>query len=178
MDFQFPDLVTPRLTLRRIVPQDIDFVFCHFSNPQVNRYLYDEDPVIDRPGAEEIVQFYLEQDGKSYNRWILERKSDGERLGTIGFHKWSRRNRRAEIGYDLFPEYWGQGWMVEAAQAAVEFSRSVMRLHRIEALVAVENERSKRLLVKLGFQVEGVLRDYFFHQGRYYDHLLMSCMMN
>ncbi len=40
--------------------------------------------------AQDIIDFYLEQDGKSHNRWLVERKADHRPIGTCGFHKWAR----------------------------------------------------------------------------------------
>ena len=56
----FPQLETNRLVLRRLTLKDVDFIFQHFSNPDVNRFLLDDDPVTRREQAEELIQFYLE----------------------------------------------------------------------------------------------------------------------
>jgi ribosomal-protein-alanine N-acetyltransferase len=51
-----------------------------------------------------------------------------------------------------------------------------MRLNRIEALVYVENDRSIQLLQRLGFKQEGVLRDYYYLDGKFYDHYLFTLL--
>ncbi len=172
----FPDLETERLILRRFTAQDIDFVFRHFSDPRVAECLLDEPPVADRAQAQAIIDFYLEPDGESYNRWLVERKADHQPIGTCGFHKWAKGQQRAEIGYDLSPAAWGQGYMSEAVRCALVHGFGPMGLHRVEALVAVGNEPSVRLLKRFGFQQEGLLRDYFFLNGRFYDHYLFSLL--
>ncbi len=172
----FPDLETERLLLRHFTAQDIEFVFRHFSDPRVAEFLLDEPPVADRAQAQAIIDFYLEQDGKSYNRWLIERKADHQPIGTCGFHKWARSQQRAEIGYDLSPAAWGQGYMSEAVRCALVHGFGPMGLHRVEALVAHGNERSVRLLKRFGFQQEGLLRDYFCLNGRFYDHYLFSLL--
>ena len=65
---------------------------------------------------------------------------------------------RAEIGYDLNPECWGQGFMAEALVAAINHGIDSMKLNRIDALVYIKNDRSVRLLQRLGFKQEGLLR--------------------
>ena len=172
----FPPSETERLILRPLTQNDLDFIFRHFSDPQVNQYLLDEPPITDLAGAQEIVNFYVDGVGKPYNRWVLERKSDGQPLGTCGFHKWDQRYFRAEIGYDLSPEFWRQGYMSEALQAAIQNGFTQMGLNRIEALVYVENQASLKLLGKLGFKREGILRDYFCMNGIFYDHVFLSLL--
>ena len=174
----FPFLETDRLLLRRLRDDDddLDFVFQHFSNPQVTQYLLDEPPLTEYSEAQEIVQFYDDPEGKTYNRWGIVRKMDDQLMGTCGYHKWDKRYFRAEIGYDLSPEYWGQGYMREVLKAVLEHGFEQMALHRIEAFVYPENVRSLRLLQKLGFETEGVLRDYFCLNGQFYDHCLLALL--
>ena len=172
----FPPLETERLDLRQLTPEDTDFIFRHFSNPLVFQYLLDEPPVTEFAQAEEIVQFYLGKDGNSYNRWLMVRKTDQQPIGTCGFHKWNKRFYRAEIGYDLSPDFWGQGYMTEALKAVISHGFAHMKLNRIEALVAIENDRSTSLLKKLSFQQEGLLRDYFYLDGKFYDHSLFALL--
>jgi ribosomal-protein-alanine N-acetyltransferase len=172
----FPTLETERLILRPLIRADTDFVFRHFSNPAVGQYLMDEPPIREYSQAEEIVQFYLDPSGKTHNRWIVMRKSDHKAMGTCGYHKWDRRYFRAEIGYDLSPDFWKQGYMAEALGEAISHGFEQLRLNRIEALVYVENERSMRLLQKLGFKKEGLLRDYFYLDGNFYDHYIYGLL--
>lgn len=172
----FPALETERLILRQMTFEDTDFVFQHFSNSAVNQYLMDEAPVTTVAQAREIIQFYLDPEGKTRNRWVMVRKSDRQLIGTCGFHKWEQRYFRAEIGYDLSPDFWKQGYMLEALRAVISNGFERMKLNRIEALVYIENDRSIHLLQKLGFKQEGVLRDYFYFEGKFYNHYLMALL--
>lgn len=171
-----PGLETARLILRPLDLQDRDFIFQHFSHPDVGRYLLDDVPVITPEQAEEIINFYLDPAAQLYNRWVITMKDDGKPIGTIGFHKWSRISHRAEVGFDLTPGYWGKGLMTEALSEVVRYGFMMMGLNRIEALIYVENERSLRLVERLGFQQEGKLRDYFYQEGKYYDHYLYALL--
>ena len=175
-DNDFPILETERLWLRPLTPADTDFVFQHFSDPAVTQYLMDEPPVTAYAQAEAIVQFYQDPAGKNYNRWGLIRKSDQQLIGTCGYHKWEKRYCRAEIGYDLGVNFWGHGYMAEALRIVFHHGFACMNLNRIEALVYVGNDRSLRLLRQLGFKQEGVLRDYFYLAGKFYDHALLSLL--
>ena len=173
MNPYFPDLETDRLILRSITPDDIEFVFQHFSNTEVNRFILDDEPVQTMEQAQEIIDFYVPP-RKSYNRWVIKLKASETPIGTCGFHKWDQRNRHAEIGYDLSPAYWHKGYMTEALHPAIQHGFEKMDLNRIEAIVYPENTASLRLLERLGFQEEGLLRQSFRQGDRYYDHLILS----
>ncbi|MBD2770882.1 GNAT family N-acetyltransferase [Iningainema tapete] len=162
MNTNFPPLETLRLYLKTLDQNDFEFFYRHFSNPQINRYILDEDPITSLEHAQEILNFYGQSTDKTYTRWVLVTKADGQPIGTCGFHKWSRRNYRAEIGYDLTPSAWRQGYMHEALSVMLEFGFQQMELNRVEALVYPENTASLRLLEKLHFQKEGLLRGYFW----------------
>ncbi len=172
----FPTLETDRLFLRPLAQGDLAFVFQHFSDPAVYRYLLDEAPVTTLEEAQAIIDFYQPPTGKPYNRWLMMHKAEARPIGTCGFHKWQAQHRRAEIGYDLEPRSWHQGLMREALHAAIGYGFAQMRLHRIEAMVAPANTASLRLLERLGFQREGVLRQNTFQGGAFHDHLLLALL--
>lgn len=175
-DDWFAPLETERLNLRPMEAGDLDFVFEHFSDPQVHKYLFDAEPTTTMSLAEEIVGFYADPAKTRCNRWVLVLKETGEPVGTCGFHRWFRMYSRAEIGYDLRPAHRGKGLMTEALTAAIAVGFDKMRLNRIEALIYVENTRSIAILERLGFTNEGALRDFFQLDGRFYDHVSMSLL--
>ncbi|MGM7702378.1 GNAT family N-acetyltransferase [Pseudalkalibacillus sp. Hm43] len=172
----FPDLETDRLRLRGINEEDTDFIYRHFSNEMVCKYLYDEEPIANKEEAQELVNSYHDSSAKGYNRWILVKKEDGNSIGTCGFHLWDRTNHIAEIGYDLGHEYWRQGYMKEALKQAIESGFRNMNLNRINAFTAIENEASIQLLKSLGFKNEGIYREKHLFRGQYYDHYSFSLL--
>jgi ribosomal-protein-alanine N-acetyltransferase len=172
----FPSLESDRLRLRQLTSDDVEFVFRHFSDPRVTEYLMDEPPLTELGQARAIIDFYADPESKPHNRWGIALKSDRRLIGTCGYHKWSKEHSRAEIGYDLSPDFWGRGIMAEALKVALRNGFEAMDLNRVDALVYVENVRSVKLLEKLGFRTEGTLRDYFFLNGEFFDHYLMSLL--
>ncbi len=172
----FPDLQTDRLILRSICNEDADFVFRHFSDPLVTQYLMDEPPVANFEEARAIVHFYLDPETKNHNRWIILRKVDQRPIGTCGFHKWDQAHFRAEIGYDLAADCWGQGFMTEALRLIISNAFTRMKLNRIDALVYIGNLGSIAVLQKMGFKQEGVLRDYFCLNHTFYDHMVFGLL--
>jgi [ribosomal protein S5]-alanine N-acetyltransferase len=172
----FPTLQTERLILRQLTLEDTDFVYQHFQDPLVSQYLMDEPPVATTDEAQAIIRFFLDPEGKTQNRWGVVRKTDQALIGTIGFHHWVKDYFRAEIGYDLSPACWGQGYMSEALRVVLQNGFERMGLNRIDALVYPGNLRSAQLLRKFGFKQEGILRDYFCLDGIFYDHYLFALL--
>ena len=173
---KFPDLESDRLILRNVGDEDIDFIYRLFSNEKVCEFLYDDEVFTRIDEAKEFVDSYSNPEDKGYNRWILVNKSNNQQLGTCGFHYWDLTNNIAEIGYDLWHEYWGQGYMKEALISAIESGFTNMGLNRINAFVALDNVNSVKLLEKLGFKNEGIYRDKHLFRGVYYDHYSFSLL--
>ena len=94
--------------------------------------------------------------------WKITLK-DGVAIGSIGFEPDSRRPeiKARELGYSLAEDYWGQGLMTEAGRAVIDYGFSEMDLQVISIETAPDNERSQRVIEKLGFKYEGCLRDSY-----------------
>ena len=73
----------------------------------------------------------------------------------------------AEVGYVLNPEYWGKGIATEALERVLQFGFEELHLHRIEAKFMQGNERSRRVMEKVGMSIEGVLRESMMIKGNY-----------
>ena len=174
----FSEIETDRLILRNICADDTDFIFHHFSDSRVTQYLMDEPPVSNFDEAKSIVEYYLNPERKNHNRWIIVRKLDQRPIGTCGFHKWEKAHLRAEIGYDLAADCWGQGFMNEALRVVIGYGFTRMKLNRIDALVYVGNFRSIVLLQKMGFRQEGILREYYQLYDTFFDHLFFGLLQS
>ena len=84
--------------------------------------------------------------------------------------------QRAEIGFGLQSAYWGKGYMSEAARAVVDCGFDVLRLHRIEADIDPRNRASARVLEKLGFVREGLLRERWIVDGEISDSAIYGLL--
>ncbi|HEX7559164.1 MAG TPA: GNAT family N-acetyltransferase [Usitatibacter sp.] len=78
------------------------------------------------------------------------------------------------LGYQIASSHEGSGLMSEALRATNAFMFGTLRLHRIMANYRPENERSGKLLERLGFAHEGLAKDYLFIDGAWRDHILTS----
>ena len=81
-----PQLTTARLELHNVGPEHRDFVFRHFADPEVNRFLVDADPVREPADADEIIEFYEQPERRLRNRWVLLERPRLEAIGTVGLH--------------------------------------------------------------------------------------------
>ena len=108
--------------------------------------------------------------------WLFDAQAPGAALGLIHFSQISRGPYcGAMLGYAIDREHEGRGLMHEALAAALAdvFSERVA-LHRVQANVRPENERSLALLEHLGFEREGLARRYLFIEGAWRDHVMTA----
>ena len=173
----YPRMETKRLVLRALTMDDAEFVFKEYCDPQVSFYMRDEEPLESLEQAKEMLgALQTPEMMPDFKWWGIEHKTKGELIGSCGYRRWDVQHHRAEIGYDLWPAYWGQGIMPEALEALLRFGYLEMGLNRIEATTHIKNDRSQRVVIKHGFQREGVLRDYYCRDGQYNDQIQFSLL--
>ena len=82
----------------------------------------------------------------------------GKLIGMAGLIK---RSPAAEIdlGYAFLPEYWGQGYATEVAQALLNYAIHMLKLPRIIATTQLENQQSIKVLERIGMQFEGIIHE-------------------
>jgi len=110
-------------------------------------------------------------------RFVLRERAAGagEIIGTCNYTNIVRGAFYAcHLGYQVARSHEGRGLMTEALRTGNAFMFETMRLHRIMANYRPENERSARVLQRLGFVREGLARDYLFIDGAWRDHVLTS----
>jgi len=171
----FPEISTPRLTLRRIVTDDAPEIFILRSDPVVMRY-------INKPPAQTLddaLNFvHLINDLLNKNEGITWGMSlnGGKLIGTIGLWRLIKEHYRAEIGYAMLPGYFGKGFMNEAMVAVLEYGFHQLKLHSVEAHVNPENIASAKLLEKNNFVREAYFREDFFYDGKFLDSAVYSLL--
>ena len=157
----FPVIETERFLLRAVTLDDVADMFRVMSDPQVTRY-FGRLPMAMPADAQDRVQMiqaaFQEQNGV---RWAIADRANGKLIGTCGFWRLIKAHDRAEIGYELAQDWWGQGVMTEALGAMLQFGFTRMGLHSIEAQIHPANNGSRRVLEKLGFVQEGYFRENY-----------------
>lgn len=113
---------------------------------------------------------------EAYSLFIFEQRSDmligGLTLGLV------RRGvaQACTLGYWMGQRHAGKGHMSEAVRGALRFAFGELALHRVEAACLANNEPSRRLLERIGFQHEGLARAYLRINGTWTDHLLYAAL--
>jgi len=110
------------------------------------------------------VQQLADNDGLAAGIWC-----DGEFAGTIGTHKIDWLNYKVELGYWLAARFQGRGIITNAWRALVSHCFDHWKLHRVEIHCATGNRKSCAIPERLGFRLEGLLREAHFVNGRYDD---------
>jgi ribosomal-protein-alanine N-acetyltransferase len=176
---KFPEIRTKQLVLRQPTMKDVEWYFEFFSRPEIvwgGGEAAPKNMVVARKEFKEyLVDIYRKRRGF---RWIVTLKGDSHPIGSLGFYNWDRpRSYQAEIGYDLAMEHWGKGLMTEAMKAVIDFGFEKMELNRIEVYIMPRNRRSIRLVKRLGFRREGLLRQRYFDEfGNFTDDILFSML--
>lgn len=173
---EFPQLETENLVLREMKPSDAEAIFQIYADNDVTTYI-DLETATHLDQAKFIINRRAElfRSGQRV-RWGIARKDDDIIIGSCGFTQWSKNSYRAEIGYELAKAHWCRGIMTEALEAVIQFGFQTMKLNRIEALVMLENIASMKLLEKLGFREEGILREYRYWKGKFHDLKMFSIL--
>lgn len=97
-------------------------------------------------------------------------------VGTVTLASIDRRHRRAELGFALARAFWGRGLILRALPAVIQFAFERLGLHRIEADADPRNGASMRVLERLGFQREGLLRERYFQLGEVQDAVVFGLL--
>jgi len=172
----FPTLTTNRLMLREITHDDTDAVLGIHGDPELMEWF--GEPLADRDGATKLINILatwrlLPDPGV---RWGIERHDAHGLIGSCGLFLWRRTERSCTLGYELAGAAQGRGYMTEALQAAIAWGFEHMHLHRIEARIHPENTPSLNLAKRLGFSVEGLLREAAFWSGQHHDLQVLSLL--
>ena len=154
-----PTLTTERLALRELRMEDAHAVAMRAGDKRVARFLI----AVPSPYPVALAARWITAriawwpQGRGLTLAITHRTSPHELIGTVSLRRYVR-DRRAELGYWLGADAWGEGYATEAADALVELGFMKLGLQRIYAQVLDGNEASCRVLEKLGMLSEGLRR--------------------
>jgi ribosomal-protein-alanine N-acetyltransferase len=173
----FPIITFDEIILREISIIDAKEFLYYIADPSVNKYLSDEDIPKTYKEAETELRYWA--DLFNYKRsfyWGIALRDSNKLIGTCGYNSWSQTHRRTEISYDLSKDYWGQGIMIRSVMQLCRFAFDRMKVNRIQATTAIDNFPSMKLLDKLGFQKEGILKEFGFLHGTSIDFNMHSLL--
>jgi ribosomal-protein-alanine N-acetyltransferase len=174
--FKIVPIETERLLLRTITMKDAPDIFAYASDPEVTKYVR----FVTHKSIKDTHAF-IRRVQASYKKgitplWGMQSKSSSRMIGALGFLQWPNPDQRAELGYVVNRNVWGQGYVTEATKAVCDFAFKKMNVNRIEAGTIVGHAASERVLQKCGFKFEGVLRQREFIKGKFPDVTMYSLL--
>ncbi len=172
MQGPLPVLMGRRVLLREPREEDATALFAYTSDAEVTRFL-----AIDPPESLRETRYFVEKcrEHRAQDReyvYVIADVVTDEAVGIICLRHIDPAMRTAQVGTWLSRERWGSGVNAEAKRLLLDFAFDRLRLHRVEARIAVGNARSRRAFEHLGARREGLLRESFFKDGTYHDQHL------
>jgi len=173
----FPQISTERLLLRRITLNDAPEIFFLRSDINVLQFLGKE-PAKSISEAEEFInKINLGIEADEIIMWgIALKEQPATVIGTINYWRLIKEHYRAEFGYALHPIYWRKGIMKEAILEVLRYGFNEMKLHSIEARIAIGNIASASVLEATGFVKEAHFKEDFFFRGKFEDTIVYSLL--
>lgn len=148
-------LETERLSLRRLLPHDLDSLFALYCDPEIRRY-FPEGTLTYAETKQELEWFLNGHPAHpELGLWATIHKDTSQFIGRCGLIPWTiDQTLEVEVAYLLAKPYWRQGLGTEAAQALVRYGFEQLHLSRLIALIDPEHQASIRTAQKAGFAFE------------------------
>lgn len=153
----FPEFITKRLHVRKLHPNDAAALFRLRRNEQVNQYV-----PITPPDNIAVVELLITQLNDNIDKqkaifWAIANRENNELIGSICLWNLDATLNKAEIGFNLFPNYWKTGIMSEVMPFILQYGFEIMQLDAIDRWTDLNNIASLSLLKKFGFKRNSVL---------------------
>lgn len=123
---------------------------------------------------EQLVWFENLSKNRQSRRYVICSKESDEFYGVIRLDRIDMINRNAEVGADIHPKYRKRGIATEAYVGFIDYLFNVLGLHRLQLVTRVSNHPAISLYQKIGFRIEGTLKDAILRENQFQDLLLMS----
>lgn len=168
MQFDYSDI-----SLRLLDLTDVDDFMEWFTDDNVTKFCSHDTTFISKEHAMRYIA-----DVVIPHPWFRAICLNGKPIGSISVSPFHGSDRcRGEIGYEISSKYWGKGIATKAVKMVVStIFFEWPHLERLEAVVAVDNLGSQRVLEKAGFIKEGVLRKYYLVKGIPKDVVMFSLL--
>jgi RimJ/RimL family protein N-acetyltransferase len=168
-------LTTERLLLREFIGNDWHAVFAYQSDPRYLQFSPWTSRL--REHVERLVQDFIgwqhEQPRYKFQLALLLQTTH-LLIGACGIRMATAHAPEAELGYELHPAYWGQGYATEAARAMLAFGFRTLHLQRVWAQCLAENHASARVLERLGMRCKRRLHQHTLMKNRWWDMLVYA----
>ncbi len=151
-------LETERMTLREVTTGDAKFILDLLNQPSFIRYIGDRNVRTIEQARDYIESRFMESYKKfGFGMWAVDLKEMHAPVGICGFVK-RESLPDADIGFAFLPQYEKKGYAYESAVAVMEYGKSVLGLKTILAITSLDNESSGKLLEKINFKFERLIK--------------------
>ncbi len=148
---------TDRLRLRKITVADAEFIHGLMNEPAYLEHIGDKGVRTVADAERFLVNVAIKSyDDNGFGHYIVELKSDGTSMGTCGYVKRDELDD-PDIGFAFLPDFRQQGYALESAEAIKSFGIEVLGFTKISAITTQNNDRSGKLLNKLGFTFDRLI---------------------
>jgi len=168
---------TERLILRDFVEDDWHAMLAYNSDPLYLRYNDSIEGTQER--VQEFIGWFLAQqkeDPRIKFQFAITLKLNHLLIGNSGVRMDEVNSVEANIGYELDPKHWNNGYATEAVRTTVDFGFTRFGVHRIWADCIAENTGSVHVLEKLGMKLEGRFREHKYFKDRWWDTLIFAIL--
>lgn len=164
-----PAIESARLRVRLVTEADLADLLKTNGDAEVTRYL----PYAAWQSAADAQAWFERmasaQATGTAHQFVIEHQTSGEVIGSCLLFRHDVGSARAELGYVLGRAHWGHGYMAEALEALLDCAFGPLGLRRLEAEIDPRNTASLRLIERLGFTREGLLRQRWVAKGQSVD---------
>lgn len=165
----FPVIETERLLLRQFQMSDAEEYHLLRSDATVMQYIGRPRSKSVEDSAERIRTSLEGERNGTMIAWALIYKPTGTFIGAFGYWRTDPENHRGEIGYMLHTDWQRKGLATEALMATTEFGFRELHFHTIFAVIDPRNVASKNLLLRCGYEQEGIFKHNFYWEGEFQD---------
>jgi ribosomal-protein-alanine N-acetyltransferase len=148
------ELSTERLLLRPLVDSDVEALHLFWNDPAVRRYLWDNKPVTTEQVRDVVADSQQNFATLGAGYFAVEASADtGRLIGFCGFRRFEA-GPQPELLYGLLPEFWGKGFVTEAARAVLGLGFERTNIVRVIASTDTPNQRAVQVMQRLGMCFE------------------------
>lgn len=163
------NIETERLLLRSFAATDLEAFFKCCQNPNIGNNAGWKPHETLEESRNILHQVFMGQE----NIWAIVEKEDGKLVGSLGLIRDPKRENPhvRMLGYWLDEAAWGKGYMTEAVKTVLNYAFTELNIDIITANCYPHNDRSRKVLIKQGFEYEGTLHQAeLIYDGQVFDH--------
>ena len=168
MSMPIPRLEGSRIRLRPLRGDDAAALYALHSDPQVMRY-WSRTAWTDHAESISHLERMAQAERVGDIPWAIAGREDDVLIGSLSVFQIVPEHARCMFGYALQSASWGQGLALEATRLGLAYAFSALGLERVEADIDPANQPSRRLVERLGFKQEGLLRHRWKVDGVWSD---------